>query len=54
MDETKWRDHFKILKTRKNENCPFLPWYSVNGHKRHVKLAYIQAETHSSTAIENE
>ena len=42
-----------ILKLVKiDEKCPLLPWQSVNSHKRHVKLAYIRAETHCPTAIE--
>jgi len=29
-----------------------VPWLSINGCKRHVKWAYIRAETHGPTETE--
>jgi len=47
----KWRNDFKRL-VKIDENCPFLFWQSVNDCQRHVKWAYIRAETYDPIAIE--
>jgi len=51
LNKSNRRNRFKTL-IKIDENCLSLPWLSVNSRKRHIKWAYIRAETHNLTAVE--